>query len=358
LKKIIYIFLSLLLLCGCISEHFSDGRYVLEANKQAKPVWVQKIPENKEYIVFLGLATEVTKIEEAEQKAKAMALQKMYEYLHITGKSEYSIDRTALGTTLSDKLEVTTPYFSLQNIKVIDFYYQKYKTITNKEQAVFDYYVLVGLPKSEIPRLERERKSYLNQAYKQYLAAKEEYNKKNAFVALEQINNAKKNLENVYTTTYISDDNGKTISNIDLKLILDQKLIHFKEELKTVVLKINEKSSLENNHEKTFLKAFSSKLTQKGFSLISEDKQNNLKYIHILGEIDTAYSGQYTSDMQVYRAKGVLRAVIWDGSQFKTISEFDTSSIKHIGSTPELASKSALHHLAIKSAEFFSKTLQ
>jgi hypothetical protein len=336
---------------GCQVTESTQTRITLEQSSASKPDWIYKVPkQDKKYIYFVGVSSFAEHSEFAEKQAKSMALQKIYEYLQVKGKSEYKYERTKTSVRISDVLNIKTPFFILKNVTKTDQYFEKYskKGEDGNFYEYFDYYVLLGLPVREINRIERNSRTNLKESYAFYLDAERYYLKNNLMKAIEKAQLAADRLRLV---TFISSAvvDGKTIELFDLKQKIEDDFFIYKNALKTIVIKFSEPEDSGGAFRKNFVKI----MTESGFEIISDDEEINKKYICIIGDINAEYIGDYTTEMKIFRAKGSLSAVIWERIQYKTLFEFDPSTVKHIGSSDKLAFESVLSQLGQKAGQYF-----
>lgn len=107
------------------------------------PKWVVKVPEDKEYLYFVGIKTSAPALEDGKRSAIKQAVTELVEHFEVRSKTRYYEKKTELETKLFDEIDSKSRDVTVRGALLKDWYF-------DRTEGGFDVYVLVQYPKFEL----------------------------------------------------------------------------------------------------------------------------------------------------------------------------------------------------------------
>jgi len=148
-----------LIISGCSNHHHSTSaeRKLIKRSSQNPPQWISQLPSNKNYFYALGISTDASSIQQGRQFAAKNAIVEVSNYLGLKASGSFEIQRTALTTRILEDISTTTSA-NLKRSRLTQMYYEQFRYHDNDESAqVFDVYILLRIPMSDLQREQKKQ---------------------------------------------------------------------------------------------------------------------------------------------------------------------------------------------------------
>lgn len=322
---------------------------------QKKPEWVYKTPESdQKYHYFTGLATECIKPEEAEHLAKQMAMEKCFEFIQVKGKSRYSAQRNENGRTFSDQFVMESGDITLQNIKEIDTHSEVMMHLldNNGHEILYNHYVLLGLPKSEVQRIKKIQKDKFKTVLSLLAKSNELWDRNLVFLAWSNLQKAKQSVADLDQSLTTNVD-GQILTVTALESQIKGKENEWENIFKLCAINIEDSIGLSETVLKENITEY---LSWEGIQVRPYTKEN-LKYLHVLVTLKIHTAGIYSDELIRYTCDGKIDGFISNNTQVDKVFSLDPNSKEVLASNADFAAKQLEKILAKAIATQISTTL-
>ena len=165
-----WIFLCLVvLLGGC-----GGPQVVRETSQPAKPTWMTQLPQEDEYLYFVGSFTGAGSLERGRSAARKDAQAKIAEYLGVDVASQLEMTITDIEQSVKEELQTKTDAMVKQAIMEDSYHEKMIRSAENSRMVTFDVHLLLKYPKvqaeKELGRKESEAQQNALAAYDLYQA--------------------------------------------------------------------------------------------------------------------------------------------------------------------------------------------
>ena len=155
------------LLGGC-----GGPQVVRETSQPAKPVWMTQLPQEDEYLYFVGSFTGAGSLELGQSSARKDAQAKIAEYLGVDVASQLEMTITDVEQSVKEELQTKTDAMVKQAFMADSYHEKTTRTAENSRMVTFDVHLLVKYPKAqaqkELGRKESEAQQNALVAYDLY----------------------------------------------------------------------------------------------------------------------------------------------------------------------------------------------
>eukprot|EP01047_Picozoa_sp_COSAG01_P016065 COSAG01_NODE_814_length_13398_cov_4.254230_8_plen_360_part_00 len=339
--------LNLLLLSGCGSE-----KQAPTAVSTKQPQWILQLPEtDAKYYYFRGLATEVDKPEIAQQLARQMAMEQCFEFIQVKGRTRYVSELNEAGRTIKDQFIAESGDMTIKNIKEIASFSEVLSKTSTKPK--YNYYILLGLPVSEVKRIKKEKKDKLSAVLNISESAQRQWLLGNAFDALKQIKKAQQKLEKVDASTSII-RKGLMLTSVALKAELAEQRQNYQkiEDACVVIMK-----DLEGLDTTGFKQVLVEKLSTQQVSVIAESREN-MRYLQVLANLKVIKIGKFNANISRYACVGKVEGLIQQDQQLNKVFSLPLSQVQVLASNEVSAAKQLQEQVARLMADQIAASLE
>ncbi len=314
-----------------------------EGSRPTAPDWLNRVPQSKEYLYFVGISSRAASLKEGKEQARADATKQAANYIGVKLESKFQMQASTEreSTRVDEKIKAQTAAY-IASLETVDEYSMKTtRQAGNLYEEHYDLYLLCRFPK-KAEQVERARQKRIAQekvsiALALYQDAKRDLENQKLAHSLYKLRQAEKELRGV--SDFISINNTKLKTNQELKTAVNLTLAELENKSRSLYADIKIAGEREHENCALFVGSFSKEVSKYRLNISEKD---NVSRFGLSVNINHRKGGRVFRQQCVYAVYNFEIKDMWAN---KTIAG-DSGEAKGFAPTTDAAAQNAVTEAA------------